>query len=244
MQYQGHNNCAKVFKDMMAAVERGYTRILTYAQDKPAVVFDSVLARGYFTDEEGEGSQVFMANGSRLHIAYLGKPKKYKLSEEKKAELVLRADKAVHSGYSRNELVGTLVAIRRCKNGNIQLLMLAANRDNVKDGVIEPGTLALDSISISDIPGEGGRIAALGLGQFLGLEPYQIQTLLDEERLAMEREVTAYEEANPVVKEKRLAREARRLAKEAAATTESHLPDATPTETPAPAPAPRDEASK
>jgi hypothetical protein len=180
MQKTTHDECYPVLEDILRAFEAGrYTRLVNYRPGE-SVLFDSKPSPGYVPGIPGKAETgqdyVPQADGTRVHVYYLAGTK---ASDKAKAE----ADIAARSGFDRNELLGTLVSIKRADNGNILLQIVAGNRVTLKDGTVVVDKPTLRTLSVKRNPAEGGGIlVALALDQMLGIPYHQLRDLAASER--------------------------------------------------------------
>lgn len=178
-QHTTHTQCYQVLDAVLRAFEAGgYTRLV--ASPQVAVMFDGNPAPGYVPGALGKKDTgidyVPNGDGTRVHLYYgaFTEP-----SETAKAE----ADAAVGMGYDKNELIGSLVSIKRTKDGGILLQILASNRIPMANGAFVMGKKSLRTISIKANPASGGGVlAALALDQMLGIPYHMLKALLESER--------------------------------------------------------------
>ena len=179
-QYIGHEECFNVLDRMLRAYETGgYTRLVTYGPGE-SCLFDSNPAPGYVPGVRGKAETGVeytpRVDGTRVHLYYVAG---HKADARAKAE----AARAIRSGFDSHEIMGTLVSIRRMKEGGIQLQFVAGNRDNIEGGAITD-KLAIRSVSITRVPAaKGGTIVAMGIDQSLGIPYHMLKSLAEAEKV-------------------------------------------------------------
>jgi hypothetical protein len=117
-----------------------------------------------------------MADGTHINVYYGA----YREADERQLK---RVQRALSHGVDPNNLDGSVISIRRCKNGNIQLQFVVRNRDERDSEGRITEDVCIDSISVWPNPQEsGGVIAALAFDQSLGIPDHQLKALLQTER--------------------------------------------------------------
>lgn len=181
MQYIGHTQCYKVLEDMLAGFERGgYNRLVQYGLNGESILLDSKPAPGYTPNTPGkkETGVAYVPNcdGTDISVYYMA-------AHKPDAEQIDRASLAVEKQHQdKRKIMGKVVSIKRCKNGNIQLMFVAFNRVvKDEDGNITDA-LALDSVTVGNDPAvPSGRIIALALDQDLGVAAHQLKAMAEAE---------------------------------------------------------------
>jgi hypothetical protein len=178
-QYVGHESCYEVLDKILEAFERGgYKRLVVYGTAGESVLMDSKPAPGYTPGILGKRATgiayVPAADGTRIHVYYMA-------GHKADADQIARASLATKAGFDPREILGTIISISRCKNGNIQLQFVAANRVvKDEDGHITE-ELAIDSVSVSNEPSHGGTLIAMALDQSLGIPYHQLKAMASSE---------------------------------------------------------------
>lgn len=177
-QYIGHQAVYDVLDRILRAYEAGhYGRLVNYGPGE-SVLMDSKPAPGYVPGALGKKETGIgytpAGNGTRLNAYYLA-------GHKADARQIARCQR--FKAYDPHEYIGSVISIRRCKNGNIQLEFVVLNRDERDaDGKIMD-KLAIDSVSVTREPGVGGGIlVALALDQNLGIPFHQLKELLESEK--------------------------------------------------------------
>ena len=173
--YIGHEACYDALDKILKAYEAsGYTRLVMYGPGQ-SVLVDSKPAPGYVPGVKGKKETgvdyVPNGDGTMIDVWYLAK-------EKATPKQVAEASRAVRSGFKAPDLLGAMVSIKRTKEGNIQLMMIAGNRDHIVNGELTD-QVAIRSLSITRSPAEGGIIVALATDQTLGIPFAQLQAMAD-----------------------------------------------------------------
>ena len=171
----GHEACYDALEKVLAAYEAsGYTRLVMYGPGQSLLV-DSNPAPGYVPGIKGkkETGVEYAPNGDGTMIDV------YYLAGEKPTELAqAEASRALKSGFKAPNLLGAIVSIKRAKNGNLVLMMIAGNRDHIENGQ-RTDKVAMRSLSIARDPAVGGIVVALAMDQSLGIPFAQLQAMAD-----------------------------------------------------------------
>lgn len=180
-QYTTHSACYNELELILQAFQAGgYTRLVNYAPGK-SVMFDSNPTPGYVPGvlgkrDTGIDYKPNIVGNTRGHFYYSAGTV---ASEKAKAEAKVATD----AGYDPNELIGSLVSIKRTNDGNILLQIVASNRVTLENGQVVLTTPTIRNLSIKRNPAEGGGVlAAMALDQMLGIPYHQLQALLDSEK--------------------------------------------------------------
>jgi hypothetical protein len=175
MLYIGHEACYDALDKVLKAYEAsGYTRLVMYGPGQ-SVLVDSKPAPGYVPGVKGKketGVEYTPAgDGTMIDVWYLAK-------EKATSRQVAEASRAARSGFKAPNLLGAMVSVKRTKDGNLQLMMIAGNRDHIEGGE-RTDKVAIRSLSITRTPAEGGIIVALALDQSLGIPYAQLQSMAE-----------------------------------------------------------------
>ena len=181
MLYIGHKQCWAVLDSILKAFEAGgYNRLVPYGQGG-SVMMDSNPAPMYVPGVKGKKETGVEytpnANGTPINIYFVDKDP----ATEKQ---LIGANYAKKCGADLRDHHGRIVSMRRCKNGNIQLMYIDYMRDDVT-GKIITDKIALGSISVNESPvvkdgkQNSSIIVAMAFDQTIGLPLYQLKSIGD-----------------------------------------------------------------
>lgn len=175
MLYIGHEQCYAFLDRLLRAYEAGgYTRLVR-TELAESVLMDSRPAPGYVPGAPGKRETgvdyVPAGDGTMLDAYYLA-------AETPTAKQIAEADRAIRSGFKAPNLLGAIVSIKRAKNGNIVLQMIAGNREHIENDM-PTNKLALRALSVAPTPEAGGVLVALAADQTLGIPFHQLQQMAE-----------------------------------------------------------------